>query len=60
MRDVGDFATRFVNHAPTARDAIDALARAILDGEGTDENAGAGLAEAAALIGVNLPEPDAS
>ena len=46
--------------APTARDAIDALARAILDGEGTNENAGAGLAAAAALIGVNLPETDAS
>ena len=41
--------------APTARDAIDSLARAILDGDGDDETAGAGLAEAAALIGLNLP-----
>jgi L-cysteine:1D-myo-inositol 2-amino-2-deoxy-alpha-D-glucopyranoside ligase len=41
--------------APTARDAIDAFARAILNGAGEDTNAGAGLAEAAELLGVLLP-----
>ncbi len=41
--------------APTARDAIDSLARAILAGDGTNPDAGAGLAEAAELVGVNIP-----
>ena len=46
--------------APTARDAIDALAQAILDGEGDDPTSGSGLREAAELIGVNIPDEGAS
>ena len=38
--------------APTARSAVDDLARAILAGHGDDERAGSGLAAAAALLGV--------
>jgi len=41
--------------APTARTLIDDLARAILDGEGDDPTASAGLTEAANLVGVLLP-----
>ena len=41
--------------APAARDAIDKLARAILDGKGDDPSAGEGLAEAAGLVGVQIP-----
>lgn len=40
--------------APRAREAIDALATAILAGKGTDVTAGAGLLEAAKLVGVVL------
>lgn len=41
--------------APTARDALDALALAILDGRGDDPTSSAGLANAAELLGVLLP-----
>ena len=41
--------------APRARDAIDRLAQAILDGEGDDPTAGAGLASVAQLIGLEVP-----
>jgi len=41
--------------APRARRAVDDLARAILDGKGDDPTSGAGLAEAAKLIGVQIP-----
>lgn len=40
--------------APTARGAIDDLARAILDGEGDDAASGEGLASAAALLGIAI------
>jgi L-cysteine:1D-myo-inositol 2-amino-2-deoxy-alpha-D-glucopyranoside ligase len=40
--------------APSARDAIDRLAMAILAGEGTDPSSGEGLREAAELVGVNI------
>jgi len=40
--------------APRARDAIDSLAMAILAGTGTDETAGAGLREAAELLGIQV------
>ncbi len=40
--------------APRAREAIDALALAILDGRGSDPTSGAGLAEAAELLGVEV------
>ena len=46
--------------APRARDAIDALAQAILDGTGDDESAGAGLRDAAELVGVNIPDEETS
>lgn len=42
-------------NAPAARDAIDQLAQAILDGKGDDPSAGRGLAEAAQLVGVQIP-----
>ena len=42
-------------NAPEARKAIDDLARSILDGKGDDPAAGAGLAEAAQLVGVQIP-----
>ena len=40
--------------APRAREAIDTLAKAILAGNGTDTTAGAGLREAAELVGVQV------
>ena len=40
--------------APRARDAIDRLARAILDGEGDDPNSGAGLTAVARLVGLEI------
>ena len=41
--------------APTARNALDQLARAILDGNGDDPTSGEGLATAARLVGVQVP-----
>lgn len=41
--------------APTARNAIDDLAQAIIDGRGDHAGAGAGLAAVAELIGVQIP-----
>ena len=43
--------------APAARDAIDELARAIVEGAGRDPRAVSGLIEAAALLGVDLQRP---
>ena len=40
--------------APTAREALDAFARSVLDKDGTDEQAGAGLKEAAELVGLSF------
>ncbi len=40
--------------APRARDAIDRLAIAILEGRGSDPASGAGLLEAAGLLGVEV------
>ena len=40
--------------APRARDAVDALAWAILSGSGSDPDAGAGLKQAAELLGVQV------
>ena len=40
--------------APRARDALDRLARGILEGKGDDPTAGAGLAEAAQLLGIDV------
>lgn len=42
-------------NAPRARDAIDALAKAILDGTGNDPLSGDGLRVAAELIGIAVP-----
>ena len=41
--------------APTARTAIDNLAQSILEAKGGDPTAGEGLAQAARLVGINLP-----
>ncbi len=41
--------------APSARDAIDHLAKAILEQKGDDTSAAAGLREAAELVGVDVP-----
>jgi L-cysteine:1D-myo-inositol 2-amino-2-deoxy-alpha-D-glucopyranoside ligase len=41
-------------NAPAARDALDALAQGILSGAGDDPTSGAGLKEAAALLGVSI------
>ncbi len=46
--------------APRARDAIDRLARAILDGDGTNPSAGQGLRTAAELIGLTVGRNDGS
>jgi L-cysteine:1D-myo-inositol 2-amino-2-deoxy-alpha-D-glucopyranoside ligase len=41
-------------NAPVARDALDALAQGILSGAGDDPTSGAGLKEAAALLGISI------